>query len=71
MMTRKALSVLDNIDSTEHDLAMAIKALGRLTSTGWGKPMVWRTRVMTSYAARPLDRLALEELLDEHLPVAA
>lgn len=65
---RKTLTVLDDLDSDARQLMLAVHNLSRLAATGWLDAQVWRTRVMTSYAARAMDRLELEELLDAHLP---
>lgn len=70
-LTKKTLVVLDDLDSGTRQLTTAVCALGRLAASGWLDAPAWRTRVMSSYAARTMDRLDLEELLDTHLPVCA
>lgn len=70
-LTKRTMDVLDSTESDTSQLATAVGDLGRLAAHGWLDAETWRTRVMTSYAARAVDRLELEELLDEHLPMCA
>jgi hypothetical protein len=61
------MAVLDDMDSGNEQLAEAVRNLGILVSSGRLDQETCRTRVMASYAARTMDRLELEELLDTHL----
>lgn len=70
-LTRRTMAVLDDMGSDTSQLAVAVYDLGRLAASGWLDTETWRTRVMASYAARVVDRLELEELLDAHLPMCA
>lgn len=63
--------VLDDMESDISQLTTAVSDLGRLASAGWLDAQAGRSRVMSSYAARTMDRLELEEILDTHLPVCA
>lgn len=68
-LTKQTMNVLDNVESIPEQLTVAVYNLGRLTASGCLDVTSCRTRVMSSYAARTMDRLELEDLLDLHLPM--